>query len=302
MDEKFIGIDVGGTNVKFGIVTSKGELLEKIKFPSREMAEKGFLNEFSKELGNLLEANPDIKKVGIGVPGMLSKDRRTLVELANIPELNGLKLIDKLEEKFPGIAFRMENDANAAALGEYHFSEEPMPEDLLFITLGTGVGGAAIIDGKIFPGADGNGLEIGHILLDPEHTLEDYVGKRGIVATAQRLIYHDHRDTILLSKYEGNFDAKKIEKAAKKGDKLAQKVYKKVGKRLGYGMVSALRIFDVGTILIGGGVSDVFPLMEEPMWDSIKEYLSEYYTDKLTIKVASLKNEAGIVGAASLCF
>ncbi len=298
--QHFLGIDIGGTNVKFGIVSEKGELLEKVKHPTKEVNKDGkFMDNFIIHLQEMLGGHPDINKVGIGVPGTISYDRKSMMELANIPSLDGVNFIDTLEKKFPGKSFHLENDANAAALGEYYFGGPGTPESYMFITLGTGVGGAAILNKQIFKGAGGNAMEIGHILSEQGGTIEDHLGKRGIIKLTKKLILKGSTKTKLKL---DNFDAKKVAKYALKGDKVAVKVYKELGRTLGEACVAGIRILDVKTILVGGGVSEVFPLMEKKMYKVIHKYLSENYTEGLEIKVASLKNEAGIIGAASLCF
>lgn len=302
--QKYIGIDIGGTNTKIGIVSRDGELLEKYKYPTAELAEGlGFISNFCSALKTHLDANPDINQVGIGIPGLLSKDRRSLIKLANIPSLSGVPLIDEMEKAFPSHTFKLENDAKVACLGEYYFSEHELPEDFLMITLGTGVGGAAIIDGKLFTGANGNGIEIGHMLGDKDKIYETYLSKRAMVSFTLNLLENGSYEKSELHKIPSEeLTAKHIESALKKGDKAAKKAYKKFGKWLGRCMVSSMRVLDIHTILLGGGVAKTFKYIQEPMYEAIHEHLGEYYTGDLEIKQASLANEAGIIGAAALNF
>lgn len=298
--QRFLGIDIGGTNVKFGVVSEKGELIEKTKHPTKVVSKNNnFMNNFITLLEERFNSYPDISKVGIGVPGMITYDRKSMLELANIPSLNGVNFVDTLEQKFPGKTFQLENDANAAALGEYYFGDKKNPESYMFITLGTGVGGGAILNKQIFKGGNGNAMEIGHIISGSGQTIEDHLGKRGIIKLTNSLIKKHPNDTKLKI---NDFDAKKVAKAAIKGDFVARKVYKKMGTTLGEACVAGIRILDINTILIGGGVSEAFKFMEKNMYKVIYEHLSKNYTDHLEIRVASLKNEAGILGAASLCF
>lgn len=302
--EKYIGIDIGGTNTKIGIVSREGELLEKHKYPTAELSVDGkFIPNFCAALKTHLDANPDITSVGMGVPGLISKDRRTLLNLANIPSLSGTNIVDEMEKAFPNHTFKLENDAKVACLGEYYFSEHDLPENFLMITLGTGVGGAAIVDGKLFIGGSGNGVEIGHMLVEKDKVYEDFMSKRATVAHALKLLKKsDYSDSILHKIPAEELNAKHIESALKKGDKVAKKVYKRFGKWLGRNIVSCLRVLDIHCILLGGGVAKVFSTMEGPMMDVITDHLGEYYTDDLQIKQASLANEAGIIGAAALNF
>lgn len=298
--EKFIGIDIGGTNVKIGLVDMKGTLLAVEKYPTAELLATGdFMKAFSDTLKTHLATNPEVKKVGIGVPGLVSKDGKSLVELANLPVLNGISMVPYLEELFPDVKFFLDNDANAAALGEYYFSQEEVPESYIFITLGTGVGGGCVIDKKIFRGANGNAMEIGHILTHSGETVETHIGKKGLVAYTAKEIAKGKKSK--LEKVDA-IDAKAIVKAAKKGDRIALKTLDMMGRVLGECIVSTVRTLDVHTVLIGGGVAKAYDLFSESMMDTIEEWLPDYYTKDLTIKLATLGNDAGMIGAASLCF
>jgi len=236
------------------------------------------------------------------VPGTLSKDRRSLLELPNIPELSGEKIMAKLEEMFPQRQFFIENDANAAALGELYYGAEKLPDNFIFITLGTGVGGGAIIDRKIFKGGDGNGLEIGHIISGNGRTVEMNIGKKGILGLALTALEGYEGPSILSSFHPSDLDSKKVVKAAHKDDELALEVFKEVGKVLGECIVSLVRILDIKTIIVGGGVSETYEYVAPSMNKILKKFLTPYYLDKLQVRLATLGNEAGIIGAASLCF
>lgn len=298
--EKFIGIDIGGTNVKIGLIDIKGTLLEVDKYPTKELLDTGdFMKAFAGVLKTHLDKHPDVKKVGMGVPGLVSKDGKSLVELANVPVLNGYPMVTYLEKEFKNIKFFLDNDANAAALGEYYFSQEAIPESYIFITLGTGVGGGCIIDKKVFRGANGNAMEIGHILTHSGRTVETHIGKKGLVAFAKKEMAKGKKSK--LEKAE-EIDAKAIVKAAKKGDRVALKTLDMMGTVLGECIVSCIRTLDVHTVLIGGGVAKAYDLFKDSMIDTIEEWLSSYYTKDLTIKLATLGNDAGMIGAAALCF
>ena len=212
--------------------------------------------------------------------------------------LDGVELKSILLNRFPGKEFFLENDANAAALGEYYFSGTKIPENYIFITLGTGVGSAAIIDHKIFIGGDGNGMELGHVLSNNGKELEVNIGKRGIVKRAKKLA---KKKNSKLKNYDLN-EPKQILKAAVRGDETAIKIWEEVGEYLGEALVAAIRLLDIKTILIGGGLAAGFDLIIGPMEKLLKETLTPYYVKDLLIKRAALGNNAGIIGAASLCF
>ncbi len=302
--EKYIGIDVGGTNVKIGVVTKQGELLEKVKYPTAELIEgAGFMPNFCAAIQHTIDIYPDIKNIGLGVPGLISKDRRTLIKLANIPSLSGVCIVGELEKAFPKYKIKLENDAKVACLGEFYFSEHTLPDSFLMITLGTGIGGAAMIDGKLFVGGSGNGVEIGHMLGSKDKVYEDFISKRATVAyVLKELEKTSNKKSSLSDIPKEELTSKNIEAALKQGDEVAKKAYKNFGKWLGRNIVSSMRVLDIRTILLGGGVSKTFNYMKEPMYEVINEHLGEYYTDDLIIEKASLGNDAGIIGAAALNF
>ncbi len=297
----FTGIDIGGSSIKFGLVESDGKLLEKKKVPVKELRASGVLTDnVVQAITTWLTDHPAIQQVGIGVPGMISNDRRTLVELANMPELNGMPMVELLETANQGVEFYLENDANAAALGEYYFSGQTMPENFLLVTLGTGVGSGLIINHQIFKGADGNGLELGHIVAGNGKSIEQNIGKAGFYAKAKELI-KEHKGKTLLSKIE-KIDDDILLEAARDDDPVALKAFAYYGKYLGEALATAAYILDVKTFVIGGGVAKAYPFMQENVLKSMHKFLTPYYLDKLDIRLAVLRNNAGIMGAAALCF
>lgn len=294
-----MGIDVGGTNVKIGIVDRQGGMESKIKYATAQLRQgEDFVNGYIEILETEFEKHPEVKEVGIGIPGTLSVDRTRCLEIPSIPALDGVDLQPRLKAKFPAKEFYLENDANVAALGEYYFSGSKIPVNYLFVTLGTGVGSAAIINKKIFIGGDGNAMELGHILSKNGKELEENIGKRGIMGRARKLI---QKKKTSLSKIK-EFDPKTIIREAENGDKVSIKIYKEVGEFLGEGLVATIRLLDIKTILIGGGVAASFDLIYDSLLDTLESNLTPYYTKELVIKPAELGNNAGIIGAASLCF
>lgn len=302
--EEYLGIDVGGTGVKMGVVHPENGTINH--FQSYDTAtwreSNHFVDRLADAIGLFLYQYKNIKKVGIGLPGIMTKDRRTLVEITAIPETDGTPLIEILEKKFPGYSFFMENDANAAALGEFYFSpeKETMPEDFIFLTLGTGVGGAAIIDRKIFLGGDGNAMEPGHVPSINGKVLERNIGKKELLQMANKMRKEFKKPTLLAD--DGTISTTSLVVAAEKGDELALAVWQEVGKLLGNAAVSLIRILDIKNIFIGGGISAAFEFILPSMEKELNYWLTPTYLEKLSIKKALLGNDAGLLGAASLCF
>lgn len=299
--EQYLGMDIGGTNVKWGVFNTDKNLVEKGKRPTASFREQdSFISDLLDFVGDLLKKFPLVKKVGIGVPGMLDKTRKITLELPNIPELNGIALYDALKKSFPQVDFFLENDANAAALGEYHFSENKLPDDFVFLTLGTGVGGAAIINRKIFTGGDGNGMEIGHVLVRNGQRLETIIGKQGMLDMATEHLKTFSGKTSIESNVE--ITSNILVSAATTKDQVALDVFHDVGEILAEALVGMIRILDIKTIVIGGGLSAGFDFFYPALSNTLQKNLTPYYTKDLRISRATLGNEAGIVGAASLCF
>lgn len=301
MEQQYLGIDIGGTNVKMGIVDVKDGRISN--FYSHETASWRESGRFIERLGDAialeLKEFPAVKKVGIGVPGLITRDRSTLIEITAIPEINGIKIVPELKQRFPEHEFYLENDANAAALGEYYFGEEDVPEDYIFITLGTGIGGAAIIDKKVFKGGGGNAMEPGHIPSRNGRVLERNIGKKELLELAEEMRRNYQGNTILPM---GNISTTGLVAAAGEGDELALEVFKEVGYMLGDGLVAMIRILDITTILIGGGLSASFDYIMPSVHERLHNWLTPYYIKTLTVKKATLANDAGLLGAASLCF
>ena len=302
MATEYLGIDVGGTNVKMGLVNAESGSITN--FYSHDTGDWRNTGHFVENLGDAisiqLKENPDVKKIGIGVPGLITRDRSTLVEITAIPEIDGTPIIPLLKKRFPEHDFFLENDANAAALGEYYFGEEELPEDYIFVTLGTGVGGAAIIDKLVFKGGGGNAMEPGHMPSKNGKVLERNIGKNELLDLANKMRAEYKGETRLPN--DGTISTTGLVSAASDGDKLALAIFDEVGTLLGDGLVSMIRILDITTILIGGGLSASFDYIIPAINKQLNFWLTPYYVKTLQIKRATLANDAGLLGAASLCF
>jgi glucokinase len=298
----FMGVDVGGTHLKIGLVSREGEILSFDKEDTKGYRDdpQGFNHRFVEVMGTYLAKYPDVTKVGIGLPGLISKDRTTTLEIPAIPDLNGYNLKKNLSEKYPNISFYLENDASAAALGELKFGTSNPSQDFLFITMGTGIGSALVDDGKIFKGARGNGLEMGHMLSRGNARLETLIGRDGILKIMERMIHaYPEKAGELVDKELGTH---LLVDTAKAGNPVSLMVFEEVGDILGEAIVSAIRILDVNEVYFGGGISAGLEFMMPSLEKTIRQYLTNYYLNGLKLKKASLENNAGTLGAAALCF
>ncbi len=300
--EQYLGIDVGGTNVKMGIVDASNGRISN--FYSHDTASWRTSGHFIDRLGDAIALQlveyPEVKRVGIGVPGLTNRARTTLIEITAIPEIDGIQIVPDLKKRFPDHDFFLENDANAAALGEYYFGEDKLPEDYIFVTLGTGIGGAAIIDKKVFKGGGGNAMEPGHVPSKNGKVLERNIGKKELLDMANEMRAAYTGTTQLPA--DGTISTTGLVAAASAGDELAKQIFWEMGYLLGEGLVSMVRILDITTILIGGGISASFEFILPAINDRLECWLTPYYLKTISIKRATLANDAGLLGAASLCF
>jgi glucokinase len=299
-NELYLGIDVGGNHVKMGFVDKEGNITD---FISHSTAEWKATNDFTQKLVETIAFalinHKNVTKVGIGLPGTINKERTTPIEIPSIPELNGVNIHGRLSAAMPDKQFFLENDANAAALGEYHYANVPLPEDFLFITLGTGIGSAAIMDKKLFIGGSGNAMELGHIVSRNHHRLEQNIGKQGILNLAAERLEQFKGNTVIPR--DQPISATKMVVAAETGDVFCRQVFFEVGQILGEGLVAAIRLLDIGHIIVGGGLSASFDFIMPGVMQELNYYLTPYYMNKLFINRAVLGNDAGLLGAASLC-
>lgn len=298
----FLGIDVGGTQVKIGLVNLQGEIFSFYKKETRKLKEdaRGFNLAFVDLVGKYLKKHPEVNRVGIGLPGLISKDRITALEIPAIPELNGFNLKSMLLENYPTTAFFLENDANAAAVGEYRYGLNKTSGSFLFITLGTGIGSALIINGEVFKGVRGNAMEMGHMLSRNNSRLEPLIGRMGILNITKRIMEKFPEDLGELANEELGIHL--LVRSAKDGNKVSLAVFEEVGEILGEAIVSTIRILDVNEIYFGGGISAGLPYIMPSLERSVHQYLTPYYLGDISMTRASLENNAGTLGAAALCF
>ncbi|MFC3881391.1 ROK family protein [Algoriphagus namhaensis] len=298
----FLGVDVGGTHLKIGLVDKEGQILDFQKEDTTIYREnpEGFGPKFIAELGKYFDKYPSVSHVGIGLPGLISKDRSTTLEIPAIPGLNGFNLKQGLLEAYPNYDFYLENDAAAAAIGEFYFGKDNPAENFLFITMGTGIGSALVLDGQVFKGSRGNALEMGHMLSRNSARLETLVGRQGILNIMAKFI-SDYPD-LAGSLAKETLGTHLLVQSAQEGNQVSLKVFEEVGKILGESLVSTIRVLDVTEVYFGGGISAGLEFMMPSMQETLAQYLTPYYIKDLHLKKATLENNAGTLGAAALCF
>lgn len=302
------GVDVGGTTVKMGLFQTDSTLVDKWEIPTRkDLAEDVILTDIAKAIQSKLDEHhierQQIVGVGIGVPAAV-RNEAFVKNVANLGWKD--KDVKKELESLTGIQVRVENDANVAALGEMWKGGGEGYNNLVMVTLGTGVGGGVILNGHIHTGTNGGGGEIGHILANRNETepcgcgkrgcLEQYASATGIARLAKKKLSGNTKKTILSAEY---VSAKSVFDAVKSGDEVAIEIAEEFGAYLGYALADIGAILDPEIFVIGGGVSKA----GEILFTYIKKYYEErtFFTCKdVKFALAKLGNDAGIYGAAKM--
>ncbi len=309
-----IGVDLGGTSIKIGMVDEKGKIVEKVSVDS--LANDGpnaVVSQIKKGIKQLLKKD-DYKLLGIGIgsPGTIRIKKGTVEDPPNFPGWGKIHLGNLIKKEFKVEVF-VENDANAAAIGELIYGAGRKYENFIMITLGTGVGGGIIINKKIYRGEVGGAGELGHVTIDAEGVpckcgsfgcVEAYIGSNYLIERVKTEL-QKVKKSILLELCGNNLDKLNpqiIHEAAVLGDQFARSVIIDTGKRLGYGLSSAVNIMDIATIIIGGGVAGFGELLFTSVEETLKLRVMKPFQNRIVVIPAKLKNEAGIKGASALVF
>ncbi len=305
-----IGVDVGGTTIKFGLFREDGTLVKKWEIPTRTEGKKEKLysdmaasirEETAKEGLTLAE----LAGVGVGIPGPV-RVNGYIEALVNLG-VYGLNLNEELPAYLDGIRVRAVNDANAAALGEMWQGGGKAFDSIALLTLGTGLGCGIIERGRLVAGSFGMGGELGHIIMEPGEQeacncgghgcLEQYASATGIARVAARLLASCSEDSVLRG--QQNITAKDVFDAAKAGDELAQQAAAKSMDYLGRAMSYVSHITDPACFVIGGGVSRAGEYLLRLVQEKYASYI-HIQEPQAQIRLATLGNDAGIYGAARL--
>ena len=298
-----IGIDVGGTNIRFGVF-NQTQLIEEVRLESNlsklcgemlpEHASDEVVRLLSSEIIDLIEKNHTIQSVGIGFPGFIQPDSKKIVSSPNLPGLSYFNLAGELS-KILGLPFTLENDANAAAYGEYILAGKP-DGGLIYIGLGTGVGGGLVLHGKIFPGQQGCAMELGHIIIEPNGRLCG-CGNKGCIeqyASASGIVISYFNAT------KKQCTAAQIAEFAKLGDKDAIAAYVLAANTLAQTLASVVKVVDVKNMVIGGGVAAAWSLMKQTFVQRFEADLISVLRSTIQIKISNANDKAGMLGAAML--
>ncbi len=305
-----LGIDLGGTNIKAGAVDKKGEIIYKTSIETE--ASNGYesvLNNIEKACGKVISKIGKPQAIGIGAPGVVDFKTGEVKYPPNLPGWEIVNLKKILEDKY-GVAVTVENDANAAAIGEFIYGAGKSG-NFIMVTLGTGVGGGIFFGGKLFRGETGGAGEIGHVTVEYKGRkcncgsygcVEAYLGNSKIVGDAKDKLNYENAPILLdlVEKNEAELTPKLLWLAAKQGDKFSIEFIAELAEKLGAALASAANLLDISTIIIGGGVAGFGEFLFEPLRQTVKSRVLTPLKNRIKILPSELGNDAGIKGAASL--
>jgi glucokinase len=306
-----IGVDVGGTKIAGGVVDEGGAIVQRTRRDTPSTDPPAIVRNIVAVVEEL-RADFEVDGVGVGSAGFIDAGRATVLFAPNLA-WRDVPVRDQVSGA-TGLRVVVENDANAAAWGEFQFGAAEDVDDMVCVTVGTGIGGGVVLDGRLYRGAHGIGGELGHVRLVPDGYMcgcgnrgcvEQYASGRALVREARELAdSHSVFATRLLEMAGGDPEAitgPMVTQAAQEGDKPARELIADLGRWLGEALASFAAMLDPAVFVIGGGVSAAGDLLVAPAVAAFRRNLTgRGYRPEGEIRVATLGNDAGIVGAADL--
>ena len=317
MGKACVGVDLGGTFIKFGILDADRQPGEVFQLPTPQgkggdavVAQMVAGAKQAIEKASL--AKSDVVGVGIGCPGPLSMATGIVYETPNIPGLKDFPMRDRVAEGV-GLPAALENDANAAAYGEFLCGAGKECTNMVLLTLGTGLGGGIVVDGKVLRGSHEIGAELGHMMIVPGGRLcgcgqlgciEQYCSATFMSRAAQKTLEQTDRPSSLrgVLKAQGELNSKAINEARRAGDAFAAEVWDEMAQHLARGCVSYARILDPDRIVLAGGMTAAGDDLLGPVSKYYREFHWKLTEPRTEIVLATLGNDAGVIGAAGVAW
>jgi glucokinase len=303
--QNFIGIDLCQPNLLAAIVTSEGNVLEKREAP---LDREHMVEQVAKVVTELRQLAPNIKSVGVAIPGLVDRFSDRVVASTELPTAVREDLHAELM-KAGGLRFELENDANAAAYGEYIVGAGRGSRDMFYMSIGKGIGGAIILDGKLWAGASGLAGEVGHITIDSEGIecvcgntgcLETVASAPNIVRRAQERLDRDSTSSLSRLALNKEFTADDVAREAMNDDDFSLMMIERTGKYIGTGVATVINLLNIECIVLGGGVMDAGDLILKPVIEEAKRRAFQPCFEATRIVAATLGKDASVVGAAML--
>ena len=308
MEKKYvIGVDLGGTKIYTALVDLNGNIIkEKVVETLASEGDEAVLGRIKNTIDYVIEGTDVnlIKAIGIGSPGPLDSKKGIIIETPNLPFKN-FELVKNIKEKY-NLPTYLDNDANAATLGEFMFGAGKGSENMIYMTVSTGIGGGAILNGKIYRGSTGNALEVGHTTIVRDGVRcgcgnrgcaeamasGTAIGKRAKEAVATNV-------ETSLKNYE-NVTSKEVFIEAAKGDRVANEILRSCLSYLGIAVANVISSFDPEKVVIGGGVINGGDIVLDSIKEEVSRRCMKTYVDFCSIEKAKLGGQAGVLGAAAL--
>lgn len=315
MSKLVVGVDLGGTKISSVVSTDEGRIMGRDLRPTKaeagpEVVIPRIVKSIEKAISKAGKSTSDIQSIGIGSAGIIDHRRGTIITAPNLPGWHNIELKGYIEQRF-NLPTYMENDSTLGALGEHIFGAGRGIDHFIYISVGTGIGGGLIINGRSYAGALGVAGEIGHMTLDPSGPKcncgntgcwEALASGTAIVRRAREHIHQGAKTSILKLAEENvdNISARTIYLAAKSGDALALELISETGYWLGVGLANLVNILNPELIVIGGGLSKMGDLLLDPAIRTMKERAFEFPATSVRIALSQLEDDATTLGAVIL--
>src|SRR5258705_12174147 len=301
----FIGMDLSGTTLRAALVNNEGRVVDRRE---AAMSAENLVQQVASVGRELGAGNADVGAMGIGIPGLVNRQTDRVIVSRNLPTI----VREDLHSEFTratGIRVELENDANAAAYGEYKVGAGRGSRDIFYMMIGAGIGGAIILDGKLWTGASGFAGEVGHITIDTEGLecvcgntgcLETVASAPSIVRRARERLNRDSTSSLSKLGLHKDFTADDVAHEANEGDDFALMMIERTGKYIGTGVASVINLLNIERIVLGGGVMDAGQLILKPIIQEAKRRAFQPCFEATQIVAAKLGPDAAPIGAALL--
>lgn len=302
-----IGVDVGGTKIAAGVVTPEGKVLNEVRYATAASPQR-LISSMARAITEVRDGF-EVGGVCLAVPGLILAQESKVIFSPNLHAIEGIRLKEELEPEIGGLPLTIENDASAAAWGEFRFGGRSDIEHLLFVTLGTGVGGGVITHGMLLRGAQGSGGELGHMTVQADgprcpcgnHGCLEALASGTAIQRRAREAANERSGTALgRLAIERAVLGEDVTRLAEDGDQSSVSILKETGRWLGIGLAGFVNVFNPEVVAVGGGVARAGELILGPAREEIRLRARSPSRDLVTVQEATLGPESGVLGAAAL--
>ncbi|HET8593315.1 MAG TPA: ROK family protein [Solirubrobacterales bacterium] len=303
-----IGIDLGGTKMLIGVVDADRKVHYEDVEPSTGLSEDELVGALARELEEAKDARPGVLAAGLGIPATIDRRRGVAIQAVNL-EISDVPVRDLMRERL-GLPVFLDNDANVAALAEHLYGAGRGAQNMVMLTLGTGIGGGLILGGEVYRGSTGAGTELGHIVINEDGPrcqgncpnrgcVETYASGTAIAREGTAVAEREPDSALGRALAEGPIVGRTVTELARSGDPQASEVVAEAGRHLGVAIASLANIFDPEVIVVGGGVSAVGDMLLDPAREELAARALPPM-NRTQVKLAELGPDAGMIGAAAM--